>query len=593
VTRACKIALGGIFLLLFIYLVLRAWYVEPLKDELLTFFNFVERGNVLDDEIIFDEANNHLLNSFAAHFMNGFGNGNFFLLRIPNLLAFPFFFFGVARLLKGFGRDWQRITALLAIVCVPFYLEYFAACRGYGLALAAFVWMIFFARKWLQLPKTATLALCYLSAWLAVFAILNYVSSALIVCAAVVAGQLVFRADLTRRQHLTAAALHIVFLLALLPFIQLAGTLREAGALYYGSLDGFWLVTAKSVLRYTLFYEADWLKYVVGALFALIAVLALVSLFRNRVGGFLRQPEALFYLLLAGNVAAIFILAKIVKVNYPEDRVAMHLVLLTLLLLTTLILRSRFGNLILAFSFFPVVFLLKANLDTSVISPDDRLNTEIYETARRQMGPEGTIAGYHTIPLMWTWMERKRPGAHTELQTAYSFPLYHDLVITRANLPEKQAGDQKYTLMAFHEASMFRLWKRKSRIKASVIRTFLSDSPPSDNEFLPLCNIPVSDSMRSGAYMLRTAFDLKLQPPYSEVMLVFTTMDDNGATVAYEAFYPDFSYGRDKKALPIRQSFIYERFAENEKEIRVYIWNRKRSNMYFYRGRTELCKISD
>lgn len=587
-----KAATIAAFVMLLIYLLLRAYYVEPLKDELMTFFFFIETGKIVGPDIILD-ANNHLLNSFSGHFINNWFPGNFFLLRIPNIIAFCFYFWGIAALTKETGKDWQRFLLLLAVICIPFTLEYFAATRGYGLALGFFSWTLVYCRKWLREPSPKLLILTYAFTWLSIFSNLTYLTSGCICGALLLFYQLLHLKKGSLRRHLLQGIVHIAFFCSLIPFVRFAADLKEAGAFYYGSLDGFWAVTCRSVLRYTVFYDAGWLKIPVGLFFVVLLVVEAVRLFRSGLVGFSKRPESIYYCFLVGNVAAIFFMAKVLGVNYPEDRVAMHLVPLTLLLVSTLVLQSRrFSNAILVLLFFPVVFLLKLSFDSSVISPDDRLNTALYEKVRSNLDDKSTIGGYYTMPLMWTYMERRQPGPHLEMQALSGFSWYHTVVMTKDDLPKVPAGSG-YALLAEHKPSRFRAYKRLQPLKKQPAFEIASAFQKTDVEFLSLCSVPIADSMRGKPYFLSVAADLELALPYRDVILAFATIGENGQTVRYEQYQLNYGYGIAEIAIPVRTNYIYDRFQAAEKEIRVYIWNPQRSNMYFYDGRVKFYEIEE
>ena len=583
----------AVFVVLFIYLLLRAYFVEPLKDELMTFFFFIETGRITGPDIILD-ANNHLLNSFSGHFINSHFPGNFFLLRLPNVVAFAFYFWGVFSLVKDLGKPWQRFIVLLAVICVPFTLEYFACTRGYGLALGFFVWMLYYCRKWLRDPSPRLLIITYAFAWVTILSNLTYMTSGCICGAILVAYQLFNYKHISSKKHIIQAIIHLAFFCSLIPFVQFAADLKEAGAFYYGSLDGFWAVTCRSVLRYTLFYDAEWMKYPVGLFFLVLIIIGFMRLFRHRLVGFSKLPESIYYFFLTGNVAAIFFMAKVLKVNYPEDRVAMHLVPLTILLVAALILQSRrFQNAILLFLFFPVVFLFKINLDSSVISPDDRMNTALYETVRKNLGKESTLGGYHTMPLMWTYMERRQPGAHIEMEALPEFSRYHTIVLTKDDLP-KLPSDlvSRYELIAEHRPSHFKVYKRRKELTKTPAFDVTSSFSKTNAEYLSLGSVMIADSMRGKPYFLNVKTNLKLELPYRDVMLAFATIGKDGQSIRYEQYQLNYGFGTNKTTIPIDLNYIYDRFTEDETEIRIYIWNPQRSNMYFYDGLVRFYEIA-
>ena len=72
----------ALFGFVFIYLVLRAYFNEPLHDEVATFFNYIETGRIFGEGVI-QVAQNHLLNTYASRWMYLMFGDDFFFLRIP------------------------------------------------------------------------------------------------------------------------------------------------------------------------------------------------------------------------------------------------------------------------------------------------------------------------------------------------------------------------------------------------------------------------------------------------------------------------------------------------------------------------------
>jgi hypothetical protein len=72
--------------LIFSYIILRASFLEPLHDEVATFFHFIESGNIWGDKAPLD-ANNHLINSFWGRFMYLIFNENYFSFRFLSVIS--------------------------------------------------------------------------------------------------------------------------------------------------------------------------------------------------------------------------------------------------------------------------------------------------------------------------------------------------------------------------------------------------------------------------------------------------------------------------------------------------------------------------
>lgn len=82
--------------------------------------------------------NNHILNTVLTKiFLLLFGNDQW-VVRLPNLLSFLLYAFGVFRILKTALRSESIffIPAALLFVANPYLLDFFGLCRGYGMSAA-------------------------------------------------------------------------------------------------------------------------------------------------------------------------------------------------------------------------------------------------------------------------------------------------------------------------------------------------------------------------------------------------------------------------------------------------------------------------
>jgi hypothetical protein len=90
------------------------------------------------------DANHHVLHTILCRISIGlFGNSEF-ALRIPSLLGGLFYMVTVLRLCRyAFGGGWFSFLSFALLSMSPAVLDYMSAARGYGLALAFFVWALF------------------------------------------------------------------------------------------------------------------------------------------------------------------------------------------------------------------------------------------------------------------------------------------------------------------------------------------------------------------------------------------------------------------------------------------------------------------
>ena len=247
------------------FLLFRAQALSFTHDEALTYLHAIRPGIGRLFAFGYPNANNHLLNSalgWASYRI--FGHAEW-ALRLPNVLAFGVFVFAAYRLLSRRLRPALVVPGLLLVVCNPFQLDFFALCRGYGLALAFTLLALDFAASSLDDPSRRTLAsrransvsagVCAAVATLANLAWLNFA-----LALAIVIGAIQF---VRARRDPAAGSFFRVWLLPqfgaaialiaiLLPIVT---KLRAEQALYLGGDTGFWSDTVGSLIESTLYAQ--------------------------------------------------------------------------------------------------------------------------------------------------------------------------------------------------------------------------------------------------------------------------------------------------------------------------------------------------
>jgi len=130
----------GICISLFLYVILRAYYLSFTCDESLSYFIFKEG-------IRLNSANHHILNTFLMGVScNLFGDSEL-ALRLPNVLSFGLYLFGCFLILKKSRNKWFVIIGGSLLLFNPILIEFFALARGYGLSLGFVIISLFFLLK--------------------------------------------------------------------------------------------------------------------------------------------------------------------------------------------------------------------------------------------------------------------------------------------------------------------------------------------------------------------------------------------------------------------------------------------------------------
>jgi len=102
------------------------------------------------------DANHHFLNTILMRISVFIFGVSEWSLRLPALAGAALYFTAVDRLARFFGDRWAYLMAVLLMALNPFVLDFMVAARGYGMALALWMWALALIAE--QQPKRALLA---------------------------------------------------------------------------------------------------------------------------------------------------------------------------------------------------------------------------------------------------------------------------------------------------------------------------------------------------------------------------------------------------------------------------------------------------
>jgi hypothetical protein len=573
---AAKVPVWSLFPGLFAYVLLRAWYVDPLHDEVATYIHYIETGAIFGDAALLD-ANNHLLNSLWGRWMYELFGNHFFLFRLANVLTFPVYFAACASLSKELGSNGKRLLFVAALTCIPYLLDYFSYTRGYGMAIGFFFGALASLRLWMKTRKSGWQLAAYGLMLLSVFSSLVCLVCACLLLVYFLFIQLVKPRMFPWKQHLFQVLLHAGFIAGLVPFVRFSLKLKEAGALYYGSLDGFWAVTGKSLSHYVFFWDNDGLKWLFAAAGILLLIVTFAELRKKGFLPFLSTTNGITLVFLFGNVCAVLFLSGVLKVNYPSDRAGMYFVPLGVAALGFLLLRPKrygwTGSLLL---FFPVTLLLTLNLHTSVFSPDDRMPKAFYELVRAQYAPGKTLCVYPLQQLTWARFEQlRRTTVIVPWYAVSQRELYdsYDVIVTKTAFPLPAKMRSQYHVFALADNGFVAYRKKPGLQHRKVIIDSIEPVEFSGtNEFIELLHDTLSPEKIRDFDRLQIRGLVSTRTDYRDLHLVVATTDSAGAFVRFDNF--NFRWYHGNRGM-MRYNFAYTGapFSANETELKVYIWN--------------------
>lgn len=569
-----------LFLGLLIYAILRAWIVEPIHDEVATYFHYIETGEIKGGRSLMD-ANNHLLNSWLGNLSYRWFGEHFFLFRVPAILCFCLYFWSSRKLTRNLNSGIWGELCFVALNTIPWIFDYFSYSRGYGLAIGFFMAALLQLSLWLKEKHTGHLILLLLFLYLAVLSNLTYLITSLIIVSYTILMTLIHSKKIGIKALVFHTFLIIVFCFALIPLIEFSFALKEAGALYYGSLDGLWWVTGKTLSRYILFYDANWLRIA----YVLIGLTGAIILFlqwkKESWMQFISSTSFWLCMLIGGNILAILFLAKVMKVNYPEDRAAMYLIPLSILALTTLFSQNKISKyFLLILLFFPVSFLLKLNLNTSIFSPDDRMSKEFYESAMKDLKPDQTVSIYPIMQLTYSYFERTNRAHQTKhiATVQKDFLPSSDLILTKTTWLFPKDDISMYDIVAKDPASTYIALRRKNPFRQIHLFDSVGKTRQSDEEYILFYDGPIRPEWRNKGLQINLKGSLKTDKELNDFNAVVATNDSTDQNLRYEYQNLRWYVGENARQFKLNYPYAAKHFLNKESRLIIYIWNPERKH---------------
>ncbi|MGV3612886.1 MAG: ArnT family glycosyltransferase [Fluviicola sp.] len=487
------------------YVLLRALFVEPLFDELATLYWYIQTGYLPGRGATMD-ANNHILNSLVSHqFFRLFGD-HFFVYRLFALLTFPIYFFSAQKLLLRVKTPFS-ILVFLALVSVHWIFDYFSFSRGYGPSLAFLLLAFCCILKWFETRKTR-----FYIAVVFIFAAALLCNLSLLIPLVILLFYLIF-VSIIRVKQFSLKQLAgfwistLCFMTFLIPVYIYINKLKKAGALWWGSKEGFWEVTGKSISKNVFFSESEVFKYLVISCILLLAIKLVRRWKKSGYKNLLTDPSWWIPLLFVLVLLSIALSSILLEVNYPMDRVGMYLVPLFLLSVGFSIQNTeklRWSLLVLLW--FPVSFVFKMNLDTSVFSPEDRIHHSFYRELLRKIPSDASLSADYVSQASYAYLTRKEKTPHVATdylaEDSLSRGDYHISWVEKLNWPG-------YSCILQDPVSGTRLYKNSNPPKKQVILDTIISVVESRNSMIHILDVDLS---AFAGKLLQTTVNGKVQP---------------------------------------------------------------------------------
>lgn len=562
--------LFGFFVSLYVFV--RAYTLTPLHDEVATFFHFIETGNIFGQNVMLD-ANNHLINSFWGRFIYTTFSENLLLYRLLSVCSIIFYLIVNWKLTSYINTNRNRWLLFLGVSCIPWILDYFSYSRGYATAITAYLWCIFFLIKFIQTEKISyyffiitLLLFCTASNFI-------YIINSLLIVGIALSYFLIYFLSKTRMNYIAMLVITIIFIFGIYPMISFSMQLKTAGALYYGSLDGFWLVTVRSLAENLLFYKEEWLKFALLFLSLALVLFYFIQQKNTALKELFKLPESILFILLLGNISAILIMASILKINYPEDRAGMYFAPIFILFFGFII-SKQLPKLMLILLFFPLSLIWHLNLNTSVFSPEDRIDPQFYEKLKKRLLFNETLSVYPIQALTYAYFDRKNNKYPVHFAKSEE-KVFHtaDILVTKKSMLKFQENIADYRILFSDKASNHIAFERKVPYKKNIL--FEKEIPNiySNAEFLPILEKSIETAWKNSPIEIEINGMVSIDKIYNSLHLVISTEDNKGNSISYHTINLRWYFGQKLKDLSLFYPFPFGKLTEKEQKLKVYLWN--------------------
>lgn len=569
----------ALFLLLWLYIWMRAIFTQLIHDEVATFYRYINIARFLP---YYSEwsANNHILNSlFSYIFYSIFGNSAL-ALRLANILAFPLFFFFLLKIASLLNSKSIRIGFVIVLAFLHNFLEFFALSRGYGLSMAFLAGSLWFLFKSLEnlAPRYVCWTLLY--AFLALTANLTLLNSCIIIITILIIKIIAEKSQGKKASNINWITIFFLGIVPVVFYVFYLLDLKVRGQLYYGLTTGFWEVTVRTLIKTMIDTESIWPEIFTGFYLVLIAgFLFYFLLMKLRIVN-LFNDHYIFTYLLFGNIFAAFLLRHLFEVNYPEDRTGLYFIVFLIGAIAFIADKIRTEKvfkyafiLLIPLLFFPWHFLNNMNLTHNSFENHkipERFYDKVYEDYKPGKAPP-TMGGYKARQLRWAFMNYKRGGKLGKIHGSLYPSTIEDFQIgILSDVPE---WEKYYDPIDFHATSRFYLLERKKKLNPLPILKFDSiTKSKTGNEYYNFFDIHL-DSLAGDTLLIEfdLHFDTKAKPFKS--WLVASVKKEENDEIRYEFFALDwFQKNWEGENGHVLNSMIVP-LPANTKRMVFYLWN--------------------
>ncbi len=567
----------------FVLIVLRAFFIPFSHDEAATFFFYVQTNDFLPYQAHI-YTNNHVLNSALATLCYHIAGSHRFVMRLPNVLSFILLCVGVFKHFKYLKTIYSKIILVTFFILTINFLDFFELCRGYGLSFACIVLGLAYLMDYFQNKKIKSFILFSLCLQLALAANLILVVLLTILLFYVfmfqIKNKLLFK-PLNILVQLTNIAILIFW-------IKFSFFYKEHGSLDAGAGDNYWEVTFKTLMLFLFGTNAIWLQVLILVTFAAILFFAIKTFFKSPVSINKTFTPNLFYtLVLVILIVAFYLQKKLLNVNFPEDRTGVFFYLLFVLGLAFFMdsisvkISGKISVMILVPSL--LFFTITYNLHNFSSSFYHTIPKSIYDALvdeSKKSKDVITIGGHRVREMDYAFLNYRGNFVLNGMDDAEQMTMNCDYYFAMKR--EKPYYKDFYDEIAFDDKWDRALLKRKEKIQRSELYK-MPDTPKifkGNGEFFEFFRL------KDSALKTRNCIEIELEIRFNKVSIplranIILQVNNNKEEKVYYKRVPLNWLADDLNGKTKRVKLTTGALSENCSDVVVYLWNFKLSEIDF------------
>lgn len=530
-------------IIFWIYLILRAIMIPFLHDEIMSYWYYINPGKYLPFLFNMDlnAANNHVLNSLLTAFFYKLFGFSPIVLRMANLLFVPIYCYFAYKIATSLKNKYLSLLFWFSLLFIHSIVEFMALSRGYGMSFALLLGCLWYLIKVVQYHKTKD----YL---FTIFYIVAAVSANLsLLITALIALGLLAISILTVTESIKAKLLKSVIVLAgiliIAFFAVYSFALQKAGALYYGTHDGFWMLTITSLMKALFDNQSYLLRFFIFSYFIIIVLLAIYIIYKQKSMKIFSNIALIFPVFLIGNIIAVLLLDYFFAVNFPEDRSGFYFYYFfigSIFFLIDAVAENRNYKLlswiVLPLILIPLHFTYASNLTHIAVYKEDRVPYRFYETIKHKsesMTEVATVGSYFGRTLVLGYQNYLYGGnVGKSHDTDYPSIIPDFLVVKRDQF---EIWNLYYNAIDFDEISGYHLLERKNKLKRFPIseKKRISTNGIISDEYFNLLEGNLDTLLQTNLFF---EYDMDIESTTApfETWLVLSVSDSAGNNTAYE-----------------------------------------------------------